>query len=68
MGEGWRRAVEATRATQPHVHKEATACRCYLLADEPSDKCPQHGSAQPVCRDCGQFMRYQDQHTDAEER
>lgn len=39
-----------------HVHRAASTCRCYMMADEPSEKCPQHGSPQPVCQDCGQFL------------
>lgn len=42
-----------------HVCREYAACRCYLLADEPSPKCPIHGEAEwpPRCGDCGRFMK-----------
>lgn len=40
--------------------KFVPGCCCYLLASEPSEKCPIHSGywEPPACRKCGRFMRY----------
>lgn len=45
-----------------HVCKESTTCTCYMLADEPSEDCPQHGGGTfpPRCELCGKFMKWGD--------
>lgn len=40
-----------------HICTESTLCRCYALADEPSQKCPVHGYPWPPRCDCGRFVK-----------
>jgi len=43
-----------------HTCERPTGCWCYLLATEPAEDCPIHGSGEwpPRCVWCGRFMRY----------
>lgn len=42
----------------PHECRESRTCTCYMLADEPKETCPQHGSGEwpPRCAECGRFL------------
>ena len=44
----------------PHSCRSSTHCTCYLLASEPDESCPVHGSGPcPArCGICGKFMSY----------
>lgn len=41
-----------------HTHELPRTCICYLLAQEPDEKCPIHGGGEwpPRCAHCGRFM------------
>ena len=43
-----------------HLHEEARACCCSLLADTPHEQCPRHGHPWPPrCATCGQMMKWE---------
>lgn len=44
-----------------HECRENKTCTCYLLADEPNEDCPVHGSGlwPPRCEICGRFMKWE---------
>lgn len=48
-------------ATKEHRCTSVGPCRCYQLADEPSEDCPLHGYPDPRrCVYCGRFFKQTD--------
>jgi hypothetical protein len=51
--------TQQRKPKEPHVCRYTPTCQCYMLALEPADECPIHGSgpAREACDVCGRFMK-----------